>query len=173
VHSPTVVAVEDDVGELVGVGLGSESFEGTVVARHQDPPRRLALVAVLAHEHRGRVDEPQPDHRTLGSRPLRGIFEHESTGLRQVEEEATGVAELEHEVLGATANPLHRVTHERLGWGYHRLQCGEAERLDRFEHRAGEHRVEALGQSLHLREFGHRDTNSYRDRRSRRVVRCR
>jgi hypothetical protein len=50
VHTPAVVAVADELGELVRERLGAELHEGSVVALGQDPPARLALLAVLAHE---------------------------------------------------------------------------------------------------------------------------
>ena len=51
-HAAPVRAVQDQLGEGVVLGLGPEPGEGTVVAGGEDPPRRLALGAVLADEDR-------------------------------------------------------------------------------------------------------------------------
>ena len=149
---------QDELGELVGVGLGAEALERSVVARREHPPRGLALRAELAHEHAGPVrrrGEPQPDDRALRPRLLRRVLDVDAAGLRQVEHHAAAVAELEDQVLAAPVDVLERVTDERLRAGHDGLQRRERERVEAGEALAGERGVEPLGQRLHLRELGH------------------
>ena len=47
-------------------GSGPRSAERAVVTRGEDPPRGLALGAVLAHEERRAVDDADAHHRTRG-----------------------------------------------------------------------------------------------------------
>ena len=71
VDATLVGAGQHELGEGLGVGLGTELDERSVVAGREDPPRSLALVPVLAHEHRAVVIEPEPHDRTLGVCRLR------------------------------------------------------------------------------------------------------
>ncbi len=82
-----VVAVEDQLGERVGVGLGAEALERAVVTGCEHPPRRLALRAVLAHEERGPVGDPDAHDRAARLGLLGRVLDVEPTRLGEVHEE--------------------------------------------------------------------------------------
>ena len=92
----------------------SESGSGPSFARAgrrrraQHPPRRLALVAVLAHERGLPFGEAQPHDGALGAGALGRLLDVEAARLREVDQDPPGVAEVEDEVLGVAADALER-----------------------------------------------------------------
>ena len=115
-----VVTVEDQLRELVGVGLRAEALERAVVAGREHPPRGLALGTELPHEHRGPRSPSAVTNRKRTTPPLAAgllgrILDVDPPGLRQVHEDAPDVAELEHEVLAVPADALERGADERVG----------------------------------------------------------
>src|SRR4029453_12775283 len=108
VHPAAVLAVEDELGELVGVRLGSETLDGTDLALADHPPPRFALRAVLAHQQRDVVIEPEPyDAALAAARRLGRLLDVEATGLREVYEDARA-AELEDQVLAPPGGARER-----------------------------------------------------------------
>ena len=120
VDAAAVVTVEDQLRELVGVGLRAEALERAVVAGREHPPRGLALGTELPHEDRGPAlavggDEPEAHDPALAAGLLGRILDVDPPGLRQVHEDAPDVAELEREVLAVPADALERGADQRVG----------------------------------------------------------
>ena len=143
--------------------LGPEAGQRALVARGQDPPRRLALGAVLAYQDADpRPVEPgvaspehEAGHRAAGLRLLRRLLHVETAGLGEVEHDAGAVVELPHQVLGPAPDRDEPVALEGVGRGVVGLERREAEQVGPTQRQAGQECVEALGQRLHLGQFGH------------------
>ncbi len=150
-----VVTVQDQLGELIGVRLRAETLDGTDLALADDPPPRLAFGAVLAHQQRDVVVEPQPDDAALASAGRLGrLLDVEATGLREVHEDARA-AEVEDQVLAPPAGARERPADERLRRRVERLQARETDRLHCGEGSAADALLEPLGQRLHLGKLRH------------------
>src|SRR5439155_22863330 len=65
VDAATVVTVQDQLGELIGIRLRAEALDRTDLAFGDDPPARLAFRAVLAQQERHIVVETQPNYAAL------------------------------------------------------------------------------------------------------------
>src|SRR4029453_13660146 len=99
VYPAAVLSVQDELGELVRVGLGAEPVDGPDFALPDDPPPGLSLRAVLAHQQCDVVVEPKAyDTALAAARRLGRLFDVEATGLREMHEDA-GAAEIEDQVL--------------------------------------------------------------------------
>src|SRR6202034_694606 len=65
------------------------------------------------------------------------------------------ITEREHQVLATARHAADRGPDQLGRLGADRLEAAEAEQVRALEARAGERRVEALGEGLHLWQFGH------------------
>src|SRR5688500_5135036 len=78
VHTTLVVAVQNDLGELLRGRLRAEPIQPPAIAVFEDPPRGLAFGAELLDEHRGSTFEPQTEQGTFRFRGLRWLFEDDA-----------------------------------------------------------------------------------------------
>ena len=149
-------AVQDELGELVGLGLRTEPFERAGIARSEHPPRGLALGAVLAHQHRGSGlavggREAETDHGTLRPRGLGSLLDVDAPCLREVHRDAVAVVEAEEDVLPASVDLLDDVPDERVGLRRDRLQRREPERVRADEPVTADRGRQPFSERLHLR----------------------
>ena len=119
------VAGADELGELLGAGLGAEPGQRAVVARGEHPPRRLALRAVLADEDAdARAVEPgvaraedEARHGAAGLGLLGGLLDIEAPGLGEVQDDPVAVVEVPDEVFGAAGDVLEAMVLRSSGAG--------------------------------------------------------
>ena len=155
------VAGADELGEGLAAHLGPQPGQGSLVARRQHPPRRLALRAVLAHQHGdgGRAlaagREGEAGHRATGLRLLRRLLDVEAAGLGQMEHEPDAAVELPDQVLGPATDGDDPMALEVVGRRGVGLEGREPEQVGPLQRGPGQEGVEAFGQRLHLGHFGH------------------
>ena len=99
--------------------------------------------------------EDEARHGAAGLGLLGGLLDVEAAGLGEVQNDPVAVVEVPHEVLGPAGDVLEAVALQVVGGGGVGLERREAEEVGPAEGRAGEQRVETLGQRLHLGQFGH------------------